>query len=360
MDAAQVPATLPVIVTRARPLVATIMAESLNEQGPNSYTAAAWRWVLTGHGLSPVSGTPGAGTPPGIEEIEAEALYGRTTDPPLCGYPPWRHRNDFDPDRQQARRVLRWLTGAADAIPLIDPARGRHVGARFHLARTDEELRLVRGWALHGIREHGDLPDDMPQWRAERPWGWPSWWMNAAWLRGTIAYLDWIFGDTPIAPCPAGTSRSTRRPRSLARTRPSRPPSSCRSTASASAWPPSNGSSGSTSAPSSCKATKASPPPSPTSTRRPSGEKQSSRPATGPPARTASPPPTTTAAATTTPAQAIAAACAKPQATASAASARPAPTTSATPPGPPSKRATEADANALHFQALNLHTASAA
>jgi len=200
MDMTQIPATLPPTVTRPRQLVAMIMAESLREHGLDSRTAAAWRWVLTGHGLSPVSGTPGAGTPPGIEEIEAEALYGRTTDPPLCGYPPWRHRNDFDPHRQQARRVLRWLTGAADAIPLIDPARGRHVGARFHLARTDEELRLVRGWALHGIREHGDLPDDMPQWRAERPWGWPSWWMNAAWLRGTIAYLDWILGDTPIAP----------------------------------------------------------------------------------------------------------------------------------------------------------------
>ena len=24
--------------------------------------------------------------------------------------------------------------------------------------------------------------------------------MNAAWLRGTIAYLDWILGDTPVSP----------------------------------------------------------------------------------------------------------------------------------------------------------------
>jgi len=96
--------------------------------------------------------------------------------------------------------VLRWLTGAADAIPLLDPGRGRYVGARFHFARTDEEIRTVRGWALHGLREHGDLPADIPIWRAERPWQWPAQWMNAAWLRGTIAYLNWVLGDQDTAP----------------------------------------------------------------------------------------------------------------------------------------------------------------
>ncbi len=87
------------------------------------------------------------------------------------------------------------LIGTADAIPLIDPRRGWYVGARLHFARTDEEIRRVRGWALHGIKEHGDLPEQMPRWEAEHPWRWPSWWMNAAWLRGTVAYLDWILGD---------------------------------------------------------------------------------------------------------------------------------------------------------------------
>jgi hypothetical protein len=96
--------------------------------------------------------------------------------------------------------VLRWLTGAADAIPLLDPGRGRYVGARFHFARTDQEIRRVRSWALHGLREHGDLPADIPVWQAERPWQWPAEWMNAAWLRGTIAYLDWIVGDQDTAP----------------------------------------------------------------------------------------------------------------------------------------------------------------
>lgn len=40
----------------------------------------------------------------------------------------------------------------------------------------------------------------MPAWRASQPWGWPSPWMNAAWLRGTVAYLDWILGETDISP----------------------------------------------------------------------------------------------------------------------------------------------------------------
>lgn len=40
----------------------------------------------------------------------------------------------------------------------------------------------------------------MPAARAERPWRWPASWMNAAWLHGTVAYIDWILADTPISP----------------------------------------------------------------------------------------------------------------------------------------------------------------
>jgi hypothetical protein len=96
--------------------------------------------------------------------------------------------------------VLRWVTGAADAIPLLDLDRGRYVGARLYFARADEEFRQVRGWAQHGITQHGDLPADIPRWQAERPWQWPEPWFDAAWLCGTIAYLDWILGDTTITP----------------------------------------------------------------------------------------------------------------------------------------------------------------
>jgi len=198
MDANQVPETLPTAVIRPRPLVVAVLAQSLGEQGVGSRTACAWSWVLTGQGPSPVSGTPSTGKPPGADDIAAEARHDAV--PNECGWPPWRYAYDSDPDRQQARRVLRWLTGAADAIPLLDPACGRYVGARFHFARPDEEIRRVRSWAQHGLREHGDLPDNMPNWRAERPWQWPSSWMNAAWLHGAVAYLDWILGDTPVSP----------------------------------------------------------------------------------------------------------------------------------------------------------------
>lgn len=200
MQAIHIPSALPETVIRPRPLIASVMTQSLAESGPDSRTVSAWRWVLTGQGLAPVSGMPGTGNPPIAAEITAEARHGVDTCPPECGWPPWRYARDPDPDRQQARRILRWLTGAADAIPLLDPGRGKHVGARFHFARTDDEIRRVRGWALHGLAEHGDLPEDMPPRRAERPWQWPAAWMNAAWLRGTVACIDWTLGETPISP----------------------------------------------------------------------------------------------------------------------------------------------------------------
>ncbi len=200
MDANQVPGTLPVTVTRRRPLIVAVMGQSLAELGPGSRTASAWQWVLTGQGPAPVSRRPGTGSPPAAAEIAAEARDGADSALPECGWPPWRYAHDPDPDRQQARRVLRWLTGAADAIPISDPGRGRYVGARFHFARGDDDIRRVRDRALHGLAEHGDLPEEMPSSRAERPWQWPASWMNAAWLRGTIAYIDWILGDSPVSP----------------------------------------------------------------------------------------------------------------------------------------------------------------
>jgi hypothetical protein len=196
MDASQLPAALPETVSRPRPLIETVLTLSLREEGPDSRTSSAWRWVLTGQGPSPVSGAPGPGRPPAIEDIVAEARWRGTAE---RWWPPWRA--DPDDDRRQARRVLRWLTGAADAIPLSDPARGRFVGARLHFAHSDQEIRLVRGWAQHGLDQHGELPERMSRWEAEHPWQWPSWWMNAAWLHGTIAFLDWILGDrleTPV------------------------------------------------------------------------------------------------------------------------------------------------------------------
>ena len=58
MDTIQIPGTLPATVTRPRPLIEAVMAQSLREQGPGSRTAAAWRWVLTG--ARTITGQPDA------------------------------------------------------------------------------------------------------------------------------------------------------------------------------------------------------------------------------------------------------------------------------------------------------------
>jgi hypothetical protein len=76
MDTIQFPGPLPATVTRSRPLIEAVMAQSVREQGPDSRTAQAWRWVLTGQGPSPVSRALGIGTRPSADDIVAEA---RTT-----------------------------------------------------------------------------------------------------------------------------------------------------------------------------------------------------------------------------------------------------------------------------------------
>ena len=80
MDAICLPGQLPATITRPRPLIEAVMAQSLREQGPASRTAAAWRWVLTGQGPAPVSDTPGTGSRPDPDEITAEARHGSAAD----------------------------------------------------------------------------------------------------------------------------------------------------------------------------------------------------------------------------------------------------------------------------------------
>ena len=199
MDTIHIPEPLPATITRARPLIEAAMTQSLREQGTSSRTAAAWEWAFTGDCPSPISLSPPPGRRPSAEDMTVEAWRPGAPENVRDLPPPWRF--DPDGDRRQARRVLRWLAGDADDIPTVEPDRGRYVGARLHFARTDEVIRQVHSWALRGLREHGDLPDQIPPRQAERPWQWPSWWMNAAWLRGTVAYLDWILGDrceTPL------------------------------------------------------------------------------------------------------------------------------------------------------------------
>ena len=114
---------------------------------------------------------------------------------------------DFCDQLREARRVLAWLAGDTDEIPVDDENRGRLIGARDDYARTDEEIRQVRDWALLGL-QRSDLPHPMDTRDARHPWAWPAEWMDAAWLRGIRDLLE-------LGP---------RRPRRLTAVRPDRRP----------------------------------------------------------------------------------------------------------------------------------------
>src|ERR1022692_3213167 len=102
-----------------------VLARSLGEQGADGRTALAWRWVLMGACPSPVTLTPAPRRPPDRSEIlaEAEAEAEAEAQPELA-------QQGIDPGGQvmHARFVLRWLTGAIDALPLWNGGpQGLHV-----------------------------------------------------------------------------------------------------------------------------------------------------------------------------------------------------------------------------------------
>jgi hypothetical protein len=76
----------------------------LERARPGRRTVATWERVLTRDGPTPVGDTPGSGNLPEPDEITADA---RSDSSGECSWPPWRHGFNPDPDRQQARRVLR-------------------------------------------------------------------------------------------------------------------------------------------------------------------------------------------------------------------------------------------------------------
>lgn len=189
-----VPDPLPPAVTRPRQQVQDVLAQSLLEMGEDGRTALAWQWALTGSRPSPVTLSLPPGRPPTREEVLAEA----DADPDGSAAPPGVP-TDFCDQLGEARRVLLWLTGHSDEIPVDCEERGRFVGARDDYARTDEEIRSVRDLAKHGL-DTRDLPDHIDPAVAGDPWRWPSAWMNAAWLRGVQDLLDWVLGDRPDSP----------------------------------------------------------------------------------------------------------------------------------------------------------------
>jgi hypothetical protein len=106
---------------------------------------------------------------------------------------------DFCDQIGEARRVLRWLAGASDEIPVDCDKRGRFIGARDDYARTDDDIRQARDLAQRGLGASG-LPEPMDPADARNPWRWDPEWMNAAWLRGVRDLLDWVAGDRVNSP----------------------------------------------------------------------------------------------------------------------------------------------------------------
>ena len=107
--------------------------------------------------------------------------------------------SDFCDELGEARRVLAWLAGVTDEIPVDDENRGRFIGARDDYARTDADIRQTRDNARRGL-DAFDLPDPMNPADAMNPWQWEAGWMNAAWLRGVRDLLDWVLGQRVASP----------------------------------------------------------------------------------------------------------------------------------------------------------------
>lgn len=190
----RVPDPLPPAITRPRQHVEAVLAQSLTEVGEDGRAALAWAWTLAGTRPSPVTLSLAPGKPPSSEQILAEA----DADPEGSTAPPGVPA-DYCDQIGEARRILTWLAGASDEIPLDDDQCGQFIGARDDYARTDPEIRQARDQAARSLAEL-DLPEPIDPADAARPWQWEPAWMNAAWQRGVRDLLDWALGNRPASP----------------------------------------------------------------------------------------------------------------------------------------------------------------
>jgi hypothetical protein len=188
------PDPLPAAIARPRQHVQAVLAQSLVETGRDGRAALAWAWALTGSRPSPVTLSLAPGRPLSREELlaEADADPEGTTAPP--GVP-----TDYCDQIGEARRILSWLSGVSDDLPLDDEQRGRFIGARDDYARSDAEIRQVRDAAARCLADF-DMPDPIDPTDAAHPWRWDPAWMNATWQRGVRDLLDWVLGDRSDGP----------------------------------------------------------------------------------------------------------------------------------------------------------------
>jgi hypothetical protein len=189
-----VPEQLSPAIVRPRDHVEAVLAESLRETGPDGRAALAWQWALTGTRPSPVTLSLATGRPPSRDEILAEADAEPEGSRAPLGVPA-----DFRDQLRETRRVLAWLAGRTDKIPVDDDNRGRFIGARGDFARTDDDIRQIRDRALLGLKAC-DLPGAMSPSDARHPWRWDPAWMNAAWLRGVRDIVTWVLGEYDASP----------------------------------------------------------------------------------------------------------------------------------------------------------------
>jgi hypothetical protein len=201
----QIPRSLPAAIDRPREHVEAVLAQSLRETGDQGRTALAWAWALTGSRPAPVTLSLPAGHPPTRKEIlaEADAEPEGSTAPP--GVP-----SDYCDQLGEARRVLLWLTGESDEIPVDDANRGRLIGARDDYAHADAEIRHIRDRAQRGL-DAVDLLDSGDPRGSTDPWRRSPEWMNATWLRAVRDLLDWVLGNRSTVPR-ARSRQSARQP----------------------------------------------------------------------------------------------------------------------------------------------------
>ncbi|MGH3393498.1 MAG: hypothetical protein ACRDPO_02295, partial [Streptosporangiaceae bacterium] len=194
MVTAEIHDPLPEAIVRRRQHVEAVRAQSLLETGLDGRTALAWDWALTGTRPSPVTLSLAPVRPPTRDEILREATASAEGSTAPSGVPV-----DYCDQLAEARRVLAWLVGATDEIPVDRENRGQLIGARDDYARTDSEISQMRDHTRRGIEDR-ESPDTMHLVGSCRSDPQDTSRLSVAWLQGVRDLLDWVLGDRRDSP----------------------------------------------------------------------------------------------------------------------------------------------------------------
>jgi len=189
-----IPDALPEAIVRPRQHVQAVRTQSIAEMGTEGRTALAWEWALTGTRPAPVTLSLAPGHPPSRAQIRAEAEAAPDGSSALPGVP-----TDFCDQLYETRRVLAWLAGSSDEIPVDEDNRGRLIGARDDYARIDMDIQSVRTRAQNGLTGDGTADrtatlGETGSAQADENH------TDVAWLQGVSDLLSWVLGGRPAAP----------------------------------------------------------------------------------------------------------------------------------------------------------------